>query len=249
MIGAIAAGSLSTVFVAPAAPPVSGYSLWLDGDDASTFTYSSGSVVSQWNDKSGNARNFIQPTVANQPNRNKAQNGKTGLTFQNSWMYNTGFNWSNSANTVFMVVRYLSSAVNYSSLFASNASSAGYATAINFDDRFAIFSTSVAPYPYNLYPTSSNADVAVWKTAGVSSGNVTASFWANGTAASGTQSITGLNVGTGAVVGASTSGGGDQSPPGAAEEFIFEIVVYPSQLSDTDRNSVESYLKTKWGTP
>jgi hypothetical protein len=40
--------------------------LWLDADDASTITLN-GSNVSQWNDKSGNARNFTQSTAANQP--------------------------------------------------------------------------------------------------------------------------------------------------------------------------------------
>lgn len=230
-------------------PPVTGYSLWLDGADAASFTYSSGTVVSQWNDRSGNGRNFTQPTTANQPTRNVTQNSKSGLTFQGSWMYNTSFNWSNSANTVFMVVKYDTATVNYSSLLASGASTAGYATAISSDDYYAIFSTSIAPYTYNLLPTSSNADVAVWKTAGVSGGAVTTSFWRNGTAASSTRSITGLNAGTGAILGASTTGGGDVSPPGSAAEFIFEVLVYPSQLSDTDRNAVEAYLKAKWGTP
>lgn len=233
----------------PSSPvPVLGYSLWLDGDDASTFTYSSGTVVSQWSDKSGNGRNFTQPTVANQPNRNVTQNGKSGLAFQNSWMYNTGFNWSNSAFTAFIVIRYDAAATNYSSIFSSNGGSV-MSLAINVDDAYAMFKTAVAPYPYNLGVTSSNADVAVWKSAGVSGGNITTSFWRNNTAASGTQSITGLTTGTGAVIGASSTTGGDASPASDPYEKIFEILVYPSQLSDTDRNLVEGYLKTKWGTP
>lgn len=40
--------------------------LWLDAADASTITLN-GSTVSQWNDKSGNARNFSQATAAHQP--------------------------------------------------------------------------------------------------------------------------------------------------------------------------------------
>lgn len=40
--------------------------LWLDGDDASTIT-ESGGQISQWDDKSGNARHATQATSANQP--------------------------------------------------------------------------------------------------------------------------------------------------------------------------------------
>ena len=57
-----AAGTLT----AEAGPPVSAESVdptsiancqfWFDAADASTFTFSSGTVVSAWNDKSGNAR-------------------------------------------------------------------------------------------------------------------------------------------------------------------------------------------------
>jgi hypothetical protein len=70
MIGNIVAGTLSLgeiVFVNPAS--ISNLYLWLDADDASTFTYSSGTVVSQWNDKSANGYNATQATVANQPSR------------------------------------------------------------------------------------------------------------------------------------------------------------------------------------
>ena len=40
--------------------------LWLDAADASTVTTVSG-AVSQWNDKSGNARHAIQPTAGSRP--------------------------------------------------------------------------------------------------------------------------------------------------------------------------------------
>lgn len=227
--------------------PVSGAALWLDGDDASTFSYSSGTIVSQWNDKSGNARHFTQGTVANQPNRNKLQNGKYGLTFNADRMANTGYNWANSAHTLFLVVRYDSAAVNYTGMFGANISS-GPTCGISNVDAFSMFKVGVAAFDYNLSVTSSNADVAVWKSAGVSSGNMTTTFYKNGTAASGTVSMTGLSTGTGAVLGASTTAGDDQTPANDYT-FVFEVIVYPSQLSDTDRNSVESYLKTKWGTP
>ena len=41
--------------------------LWLDAADDSTFSYSSGTEVSQWRDKSGNNFHANQATVGNQP--------------------------------------------------------------------------------------------------------------------------------------------------------------------------------------
>ena len=55
--------------------------LWLDAADSSTITLN-GSTVSQWIDKSGNARNFSQPTAANQPAYStNALNGKNVINF------------------------------------------------------------------------------------------------------------------------------------------------------------------------
>jgi len=47
-------------------PTVITTALWLDAADSSTITLN-GSTVSQWNDKSSNARNASQATAANQP--------------------------------------------------------------------------------------------------------------------------------------------------------------------------------------
>ena len=55
--------------------------LWLDADDASTITLNA-TTVSQWNDKSGNGRNFSQATAGNQPvYSTSALNGKNIINF------------------------------------------------------------------------------------------------------------------------------------------------------------------------
>lgn len=62
--------------------------LWLDASDVSTVTTVSG-AVSQWNDKSGNARHATQGTSGNRPAYTPAgQNGLNVATFDgvNSWM-------------------------------------------------------------------------------------------------------------------------------------------------------------------
>ena len=55
--------------------------LWMDSDDSRTITLN-GATVSQWNDKSGNARDVSQPTAAAQPTYSATGlNGKPILTF------------------------------------------------------------------------------------------------------------------------------------------------------------------------
>ena len=247
MIGAITAGTFSSGAALIPTSPVAGYSLWLDGDDASTFTYSSGVVVSQWNDKSGSARNFTQATVGYQPSRNATQNGKSGLTFNADFMANTGFNWVNSAFTVFVVMKYLYPTFNFTGILGSNLTSAP-TMGMDSTDAFATFKVGVSSSPYNLFPTSSNADVAVWKAPGVSSGSLTTTFYKNGTQAAATTTMTTLATGTGAVIGASSTVPQDLTPA-SNSTFIYEVLVYPSQLSDVDRGLNETYLKNKWGTP
>jgi len=59
-------------------------SLWLDANDTNSITFS-GNNVSQWLDKSGNARHAIQATAANQPVYNSIiLNSKPGVTFDGS---------------------------------------------------------------------------------------------------------------------------------------------------------------------
>ncbi len=61
--------------------PISGYELWLDASDATKFTYSSGSVISRWTDKSANAYFFEPSSTTYAPTRTGTQNGKSTVVF------------------------------------------------------------------------------------------------------------------------------------------------------------------------
>jgi hypothetical protein len=54
---------------------------WWDASDATTFSYSSGALVSEWRDKSGGARHLVQATPANQPTRDGTINGLPAVVF------------------------------------------------------------------------------------------------------------------------------------------------------------------------
>lgn len=65
----------------PRTQPISGYELWLDAADATKFTYSSGSVVSRWTDKSANGYFFEPTSTSMAPSRTGTQNSKSTLVF------------------------------------------------------------------------------------------------------------------------------------------------------------------------
>lgn len=72
-LGSGASTSLSLAIAAAQSPAdIGDVRLWLDATDASTFTFSSGAVVSQWRDKSGNGYHASQADVARQPTRRTA---------------------------------------------------------------------------------------------------------------------------------------------------------------------------------
>jgi hypothetical protein len=64
--------------------PVAGYTVWLDASDTGTIT-SSGGDVSQWSDKSVNARNFTQSSATAKPKTGtRTLNGKNVIDFDGS---------------------------------------------------------------------------------------------------------------------------------------------------------------------
>lgn len=249
MIGAITAGQFSSGFVAPA--PVAGSALWLDASDATTFTFSSGSRVSEWRDKSGNARHMTQATSAYQPDRSATQNSLSAVIMKSGsaeyFMRNTSYNWAGSAFTMLCVIQprtgdytaYLSADDNGALQLGQDASNPAL---------LSISRIGQATSTSNLSLANNTTGQITYKSAGQSSGNVTVQIYKSKTAASGTVSQSGLVSASIAMIGGSRS----DSAPAIADNygdggFLCELLVYPSQLSDTDRNATEDYLIAKWG--
>lgn len=65
--GVVLASTVSLSSTASGAYTVCGPSLWLDASDAASMTVNGSNRVSQWNDKSGNARHATNATSAEQP--------------------------------------------------------------------------------------------------------------------------------------------------------------------------------------
>lgn len=135
-------------------------SVWLDAADASTITLN-GSTVSQWNDKSGNARNAVQATTAYQP---------LYAQYQNLLVYSQDFTnaaWQKSRtdivqNLVLRSQEFENAAWNSSGLtITANATTApdGTNTARSFTETAAtsthlVYQTRNLPanrYTYSIY--------------------------------------------------------------------------------------------------
>jgi hypothetical protein len=217
--------------------PVAGSTLWLDADDAATFSYHSGVLVNQWSDKSGNGNHVVSTASGSAPSRNGTQNGRTSVVFAstkevhcaafaviNDFSIFVAGKRTGGSTTVSLPVQNGSGTTGYGPLWRANSGNVGYI-------RQGIqFHSSTTPDP---------------AAASVLTVRRRASQW-----------VVHLD---GADVGLTATGFAPNMPSGSffvgasgANNFvgeIYEVLVYLPTLSDADHILVEDYLAAKWGTP
>lgn len=208
--------------------------LWLDAADSSTITQSGG-LVSQWSDKSGNARHATQAIAASQPAYiSSSFNSLPALTFD-------GVNdrllhglTTGGASTIFVVYRLNQAQTSYRVLISigPNNTTGSMFLARTTATVMGSYGTSDInsnhPYQINVPTISAMED---------SDDSTAKNFWVNG-----------ANAG---VFTANPSGqpiahlGGIDGQ--ACAVTIAECVVLPSVASSTTRQRIEGYLAWKWG--
>lgn len=218
---------------------LAGLALWLDASDLSTITHSGG-AVSQWDDKSGNARHVTQGTASAQPTTGAAtQNGKNVLSFDgNDTLSRTGMSVAlSNTYTKILVASPSSGTDDYLWQLAES-------TATNQDS----FITKYASKAYEQYvngistvrytvgaPGSTGANLVLT----VRNGSAFSSRFNGAASGSQTGSATVLNW-------ASTYIGGSNAGNTMTGTFS-EVLLYARVLSADEIASVESYLASKWG--
>ena len=256
----------------PTAPtsPVAGYHLWLDAANAGSFTYSSGSVVSQWTDRSANAFTFTTAGTTNQPSRTGTQNGKPTVVFDgNTADYlkstTTPATWKylhdGSGSTMFIVIKS-TEPTTYSSanwIMSTMVGDIGFNVklptgsssqlGIEISDGVAntyleniqnIPNTGHNVYTFKLDPNNSTNNSKLPMY--INGGSVlNPTFVYNWTGASTGNPDSTLYLGTG------YDGALVAYPQYAFSGEIAEIITYKSVLSDSDRIANINYLKAKWG--
>lgn len=218
--------------VAPGWSPtsISGLAFWYDANDTSTMTFS-GSVVTQWRDKSGNSRN------ANQ---------NTGATYSNSSLVFTGSQSYNAANSssllrnvffaIFVVERLNTTGATF--LFGDTVAGitggslhVGYRNSTNA--TFAFWNSDL-----EITSISGTGATRIWSFILPSTGNRFANL--NGSLIGTFTNNSQLNSFNTLQIGAVFNGN-------FYNGSMFEIVGYTGNLTTLQIQQVEGYLAWKWG--
>ena len=239
---------------APPSSPVAGYSLWLDADNAASFTYSSGTSVSQWTDRSGNAYAFTQATSTAQPNRNGSLNGKSTVTFDGGDRLA-----STAASSVW---KYLSDGSTATVFFVAKRTGGAYLAGTQVSDSTQVgitfeYDSGTSFSTYSMRGVSGNitsANVAItnnsWNVFSIyldqsnaTTANKVKLYVGDASAATATGAYTpsSSNPQHTLYIGANSSGGY------ALTGEVAEILIYTSLLSETNRQLNVDYLQGKWG--
>jgi hypothetical protein len=237
----------------------SALALWLDAEDAASITLN-GSTVSQWNDKSGNARHVSQATAANQPTRTlNGLNGKPVLTFDGAdWLFNAnpGAIARNVAGgTVAAVMNYTDFTIQRIPIAAMNGAGAGVRlstvlqaagtlniAARRLDAEGALVVSSPPTY-------TSGTNVIQVGVARYSDGAL--DQFVNGVAGgTGTFPSSGNSSDTDSatlIIGGTSTDDGVTLNLNQMLGFVGEVVYTNTALSTTDRERLEGYFAWKWG--
>lgn len=239
---------LSTVSFTPS--DISGLAAWWDASDTATITESSG-AVSQWSDKSGNARHLTQSTGSKKPTTGtRTKNSLNVIDFDGSddqfiastFFYALG---SLTAFVVFLVdadpTQTLSTLI---SEHANGANGNEYTLRYKASNLNVALTAGASPN-YELDtatgdPTDGSYHTAIWN-------DTTLAVTYNlDSQTAGTQSYTR----SGSFAPANFSVGGADllagNSPRAHNGTIAEIIIYDSSLSGTDTTRVKTYLTAKW---
>jgi hypothetical protein len=206
---------------------VSGCAIWLDAADYGAFTFSSGSNVSQWNDKSGSGLNFSTTTGT-------VAYSNQGLTFPSGGAIMTSVsNFSLTSNTYVFAVARLGVLTGLPTFIAfSDITTMGYlgAYSIRYGNGLLV------GVPNN------GGDVNDF-------GN--SNYYVNGSLQPSFTSA--VYTARHIVSGQSTNSGGSTAVTVSGSFFgrffngdVHEVLFYSSPPSTTQRQQIENYLAEKW---
>jgi hypothetical protein len=239
-------------------PVKNGLALWLDAADDTTFSYSSGTSVSQWRDKSGNNRHFFQATAGNQPSRSAVINSRKAIQFTAAssqyLRYNSTIINNTTGGSVFVVWRTAGETNAYSSILdnyhcGANALGAGFQIERNVTNNqyyWGFQSTGCSNAGRNIsFPVSYSDNITYIYSISKDSSNVTA--FSNGTSVTleSSPSATWVEDTKGWTIGCWGNG---------AETFgrfyngqHCEVIIFNRGLSPIEVKQVNTYLGQKWG--
>ena len=237
-------------------PVKNGLLVWLDAADDSTFSYSSGTEVSQWRDKSGNNFHANQATTANQPSRNTVVNSRKSVNFTSAngdrLRVNSGMVFTNSV-TAIVFIKPGSQNYAYANILDQDHGmdgANGWVIQRNNDASawLSWVANAAGDTWFNpnqiLYVDNTPQIVTLRK------GSSTVTLYSNGTSSTDVaiadQQIRQVGY-LGLNLGSWRAGNEIHGSPRHYNGEICEVVVYNRALSLTELKQVHTYLGQKWG--
>ena len=241
-------------------PTEYGVSVWFDASDASTVVASGSPLkVSQWTEKSVGTLNLVQATPASQPTYDVTSiNGLASITFSGSnglARLNANLFANRSGATIFVIAQGTVSTVLNKGIFmvrtsaSVTPSNATRGQVVAVSGQIQSGGRRLDADAYQSVNASSVSDNVPFMAGAVLDWQ-NAQLWTNLNGAltqrSGGFQTAGVtsNTSDDISIGRNTI---DNGNPFTGS--IGEIIVYPRVLSTLERNTVESYLRSKWGTP
>ena len=213
---------------------IAGCAMWLDAADSSSFTFSSGTTISQWKDKSGSANNF---TVTTGTTTRITDGGVNVVNFPSggSTMTSSSSITLTTNHSVFIVTKLISNTFGLGYLL-SCASLKPSDNPQGLSGDYSIrYNTSF------ITPSGGNGGDIFF--------NNTGGYYANGTL-SGIPTATSYHM----LNGRFSQGGTTQialSFGGVYGRYfvgtVAEVIIFSQVLTTIQRQSVEGYLAWKWG--
>jgi len=230
----VGAMSKSSYYASFTPTSIAGCSLWLDGADSSSFTFSSGTTISQWNDKSGSANNFTVTTgtttritdgsfnVVNFPSSGSTMTSSSSITLTTN-------------HSVFIVTKLISNPFGFGYLLSCpSLKPSDNAQGVSGD-------YSIRYNPSLITPSTGNGGDIFY--------NNTGGYYTNGTL-SGVPTSTSYHM----LDGRFSQGGSTQialSFGGVYGRYfvgtVAEVIIFSQVLTTTQRQTIEGYLAWKWG--
>lgn len=226
-------------------PSIAGLEAWIDASDSTTITLS-GSVVTAISDKALNSHDFTPSGGTGPTLSSGSQNSLDTITFPDAYkklVTSTVIPVGSSSTTFLVASRDAASSNGYGRILSGSDTGDGYSPAIlsgygvtGSNDDFELYSGASGPY---LSAGVNNTSGPKLLTLAHTDGGTVNLYYGGTLADTSSSAKTFGTKGWNEISGGSLSEGGT---------FTFcELVVYDSVLSTSDRQSVESYLTTKWG--
>jgi len=211
--------------------PTTGLQGWYDASDASTFSFSSGVVVSQWRDKSAGAHHFNGGALT----RNGTQNGLTTVvaTGGASMKASAPMTTVTDNFAIFAVCKRTGGPSDYSlPFFNGEPSFNGYGPAVRANGTTGFLRGAIA------WHSSSTADDGGLN---IHTLERVAGTWGH--------YVNGVSTSASGATGAPNGPNLEASIPDTDHTFsgdLCEFVVYDRALTTVERQQVETYLTDKW---